>query len=131
MSQPRARVLVVDDAGPVVVLCVNVLQSLGYAVKGANRGEAAIELVRKESFDLMLVDYRMPGMSGFDVFRETRTMRPEMAFTLVTGHGTPEIIAEAKQMGFDSILLKPFTPTELRGAAEKALAAKAGRPAET
>ncbi len=128
MSQPRARVLVVDDAGPVVVLCVNVLQSLGYAVKGANRGEAAIELVRKEPFDLMVVDYRMPGMSGFDVFREVRALRPEMAFTLVTGHGTPEIIAEAKQMGFDSILLKPFTPTELRGAAEKALAAKAGKP---
>lgn len=130
MSQPKARVLVVDDAGPVVVLCVNVLQSLGYAVKGANRGEAAIELLRKESFDLIVVDYRMPGMSGFDVFREARAMRPEMAFTLVTGHGTPEIIAEARQLGFDSILLKPFTPAELRGAAEKALAAKAGKAAE-
>lgn len=130
MSQSKARVLVVDDAGPVVVLCVNVLQSLGYAVKGANRGEAAIELVRKEAFDLMVVDYRMPGISGFDVFREARVIRPEMAFTLVTGHGTPEIIAEAKQMGFDSILLKPFTPIELRAAVEKALAAKAGKPAE-
>lgn len=127
MSQPTARVLVVDDAGPVVVLCVNVLQSLGYAVKGANRGETALELVRKEPFDLMLVDYRMPGMSGFDVFREARAIRPEMAFTLVTGHGTPEIVAEATQMGFNSILLKPFTPAELRGAAEKALAAKAAK----
>lgn len=127
MSQPTARVLVVDDAGPVVVLCVNVLQSLGYAVKGANRGETALELARKEPFDLMLVDYRMPGMSGFDVFREARAIRPEMAFTLVTGHGTPEIVAEATQMGFNSILLKPFTPAELRGAAEKALAAKAAK----
>lgn len=127
MSQPTARVLVVDDAGPVVVLCVNVLQSLGYAVKGANRGETALELVRKEPFDLMLVDYRMPGMSGFDVFREARAIRPEMAFTLVTGHGTPEIVAEATQMGFNSILLKPFTPTELRGAVEKALAAKTAK----
>lgn len=119
--------LVVDDAGPVVVLCVNVLQSLGYAVKGANRGETALELIGKEPFDLILLDYRMPGMSGFDVFRQARAIRPEMAFTLVTGHGTPEIVAEATQMGFNSILLKPFTPTELRGAVEKALAAKTAK----
>ena len=44
MSELRKKVLIVDDAGPVVILCVNVLQSLGYAVKGANRGEAAVEL---------------------------------------------------------------------------------------
>jgi len=48
----RPKILVVDDAGPVVILCVNVLQALGYAIRAANRGEAAIELVRKEPFDL-------------------------------------------------------------------------------
>ena len=47
MNQLKTRVLVVDDAGPVVVLCVNILQSLGYAVKGANRGEAALEHLRR------------------------------------------------------------------------------------
>ncbi|PYN09173.1 MAG: hypothetical protein DME02_04520 [Candidatus Rokuibacteriota bacterium] len=62
MNQPRLRILIVDDAGPVVVLCVNVLQALGYAVKGANRGETAVELLRKERFDLMVLDYNMPGM---------------------------------------------------------------------
>ncbi len=124
MSQGKTKVLIVDDAGPVVVLCVNVLQSLGYSVKGANRGETAIELVRKEPFDLMVVDYKMPGMSGFEVFEQARAIRPEMSFMLVTGHGTKEIIGEAAQMGFKSILLKPFTPHELRGAIEKALAGK-------
>jgi two-component system, response regulator, stage 0 sporulation protein F len=118
----RKKILVVDDAGPVVVLCVNVLQALGYVVKGANRGETAVELMRKEPFDLMVLDYKMPGMSGFEVYEQARTILPGMAVVLVTGHGTPEIINEANRMGFQAILLKPFTSDELRGTVEKVLA---------
>ena len=118
----KKKILVVDDAGPVVVLCVNVLQALGYAVKGANRGETAVELLGKERFDLMVVDYKMPGMSGFEVFERARTLHPGMAVILVTGHGTPEIINEANRLGFRAILLKPFTSDELRGTVEKVLA---------
>ena len=122
MTAARKRILIVDDAGPVVVLCVNVLQALGYAVKGANRGETAVELMRKEPFDLMVLDYKMPGMSGFEVFEQARTLHPTMAVVLVTGHGTPEIINEANRLGFEAILLKPFTSDELRGTVEKVLA---------
>jgi two-component system, response regulator, stage 0 sporulation protein F len=122
LTPPKKKILIVDDAGPVVVLCVNVLQALGYAVKGANRGETAVELMRKEPFDLMVLDYKMPGMSGFEVFAQARTLHPTMAIVLVTGHGTPEIINEANRMGFDAILLKPFTSDELRGTVEKVLA---------
>lgn len=122
MSAAKRKILIVDDAGPVVVLCVNVLQALGYAVKGANRGETAIELMRKEAFDLMVLDYKMPGMTGFEVFAQARTLHPHMAVVLVTGHGTPEIIAEANRMGFSAVLLKPFTSDELRGTVEKVLA---------
>ena len=125
MSAPRTRILIVDDAGPVVVLCVNVLQALGYAVKGANRGEAAMEMIRKESFDLMVLDYKMPGMTGFEVFEQARSLHPKMAVVLVTGHGTPDIVNEANRLGFNSILLKPFTSDELRATVEKVLADRA------
>ena len=125
MTPAKTKILIVDDAGPVVVLCVNVLQALGYAVKGANRGEAAVELLRKESFDLMVLDYKMPGMTGFEVFQHARTLHPGMAVVLVTGHGTPEIINEATRLGFSAILLKPFTSDELRGTVEKVLADRA------
>ncbi|HUF93394.1 MAG TPA: response regulator [Candidatus Limnocylindria bacterium] len=122
MSQPRTRILIVDDAGPVVVLCVNVLQALGYAVKGANRGEAAMDMIRKEAFDLMVLDYKMPGMSGFEVFEQARQLHPGMVVVLVTGHGTPDIVNEANRLGFNAILLKPFTSDELRATVEKVLA---------
>jgi two-component system response regulator (stage 0 sporulation protein F) len=125
MSAVKRKILIVDDAGPVVVLCVNVLQALGYAVKGANRGETALELMRKEPFDLMVLDYKMPGMTGFEVFQQARALHPNMAVVLVTGHGTPEIINEANRMGFSAILLKPFTSDELRGTVDKVLTAHA------
>jgi two-component system response regulator (stage 0 sporulation protein F) len=125
MSQPRTRILIVDDAGSVVVLCVNVLQALGYAVKGANGGEAAMEMLRKESFDLMVLDYKMPGMSGFEVFEQVRPLHPNMAVVLITGHGTPDIMNEANRLGFNAILLKPFTSDELRATVEKVLAERA------
>ena len=121
MSQAKTRILIVDDAGPVVVLCVNVLQALGYAVKGANRGETAVDLLRKERFDLMVLDYKMPGMTGFDVYQQAKALYPDIAVVLVTGHGSPEVVTEANRMGFDSILLKPFTSEELRGTVEKVL----------
>ena len=125
MKQERTKVLIVDDAGPVVILCVNILQSLGYAVKGTNGGEAALELVRNEPFDLMVVDFRMPGLDGFQVFEQARAMRPDMAVMLVTAHGTADVTKKAVEMGFKSVLLKPFTSEELRVAVEKALAGKA------
>jgi len=121
LNQAKTRILIVDDAGPVVVLCVNVLQALGYAVKGANRGETAVELLRKERFDLMVLDYKMPGMTGFDVYQQAKALYPDIAVVLVTGHGSPEVVNEANRMGFDSILLKPFTSEELRGTVEKVL----------
>jgi CheY-like chemotaxis protein len=122
LNPPKLRILIVDDAGPVVVLCVNVLQALGYSVKGANRGDTAVELLRKERFDLMVLDYKMPGMTGFDVYHQAKGLYPDIAVVLVTGHGSPEVITEANRMGFDSILLKPFTSDELRGTVEKVLA---------
>ena len=121
MTSAKTKILIVDDAGPVVVLCVNVLQALGYAVKGANRGETAVDLLRKERFDLMVLDYKMPGMTGFDVYQQAKALYPDIAVVLVTGHGSPEVVTEANRMGFDSILLKPFTSEELRGTVEKVL----------
>jgi DNA-binding NtrC family response regulator len=122
VNQTRRKVLIVDDAGPVVVLCVNVLQALGYAVKGANRGEAALDILRKERFDLMVLDYKMPGLTGFEVFAEARALHPDLAVVLVTGHGTPDIVDEANRLGFAAILLKPFTSDELRSTVETVLA---------
>ncbi len=125
MNEGKGKILIVDDSGEMVVLCVNMLQSLGYAVKGAGWGEAALEHLRRESFDLAIVDYRMPDMDGFELFAQARRLRPEMAVMLLTGHGTSDVIEDATDRGFDAILLKPFTRDRLRRAVEQALDARA------
>lgn len=117
----KGKVLVVDDAGPMVTLCTEALQALGYSVKGAITGEMVLELLRNESFDLVLVDYRMPGMNGFEVFEKARAIRPDQAFVLVTAYGTTDVIDDATGMGFRTVLLKPFTHSQLRAAVEHAL----------
>lgn len=121
MSEPRKKILIVDDAGPVVVLCVNVLQALGYAVKGANSGEVALGHLGREPFDLLIVDYKMPGMTGFQVLERARELYHGLASVLVTGHGTPEVMKEAAKHSFDAVLLKPFTSSELRTTVDQVL----------
>ena len=120
-TEPRKKILIADDAGPVVVLCVNVLQALGYTVKGANNGEAALAHLRREAFDLLVVDYKMPGMTGFQVLEQAREIHPDIPSVLVTGHGTPEVMKEAAKMSFDAILLKPFTSNEPRTTVDQVL----------
>ena len=124
MTQGKGKVLIVDDAGEVVVLCVNMLQTLGYTVKGAHRGATALDLLRNEPFDLLITDYKMPDMNGFEVFEQARDLSPDLAFMLLTGHGTTDVVDDAAAMGFDAILLKPFTREQLRNAVEQALAGR-------
>lgn len=120
-AEVRQRILVVDDAGEVVTLCVSLLQSLGYAARGATRGDAALELLRREPFDLVIVDYRMPGMNGFDVLDQGRRLRPGALFLLLTGFGTDDIVTDATARGFDAVLLKPFKRDDLQSAVARLL----------
>lgn len=125
MKQGKGTILIVDDAGEVVILCVNMLQSLGYTVRGASRGDQALELIRQEPFDLVIVDYKMPEMNGFEVFEQARALRPDMKFMLLTGHGTSDVVEDATDLGFAAILLKPFTREQLRGAVEQSFGGRA------
>lgn len=120
----KAKILVVDDASEVVVLCTNMLRALGYTVKGASRGDDAVALVRQEPFDLVIVDYKMPEMNGFEVFEAARAVRPDLAFVLLTGHGSPDVVEDATEMGFHAILLKPFTRDQLRASVDQVLAGR-------
>jgi CheY-like chemotaxis protein len=115
-------VLVVDDAGEIVVFCVNLLQSLGYRVKGASTGAAALEMIEREAFGTVVVDYCMPEMDGFQVMKEARRRSPDTSFVLLTGYGSAGLVERATSAGFAAVLLKPFTRDDLRRAMEQAAA---------
>jgi CheY-like chemotaxis protein len=119
----RKRILIVDDASEVLRACVDMLQTLGYSARGATRADAALELLRQDSFHLVILDYRMPETDGFELLAQARTLRPESAYMLLTGHGTAEVVDRARAVGFQLVLHKPFT----RAALQEAVASLLGR----
>jgi DNA-binding response OmpR family regulator len=107
------NILVVDDERSIVDLCVKVLGRLGHDVSGLTDGEEALSKIAGSPIDLLVVDYKMPGLNGFEVIRRARSLHRGLRIVLITGHGTREVVGEAIDGGVNGILVKPFTPDEL------------------
>ena len=107
------RILVVDDEPPIMQLCLKVLARQGHEVEGVTSGDEALARLRSASVDLLVVDYKMPGLNGLEVIRRARDLRPGLKTVLITGHGTREVVDTATDDGVDGIIVKPFTPDEL------------------
>lgn len=107
------RILVVDDEPPIMALCLKVLRRLGHEVEGVTGGNEALSKLAGGPVDLLVVDYKMPGLNGFEVVRRARALQPGLRVVLITGHGTREVMGEAMDGKINGILVKPFTPDEL------------------
>jgi two-component system NtrC family sensor kinase len=116
-GQLRCRVLVVDDEEPVALLLARLLRDLGHIPTVVTSGMAAIELVRREPFDMVLTDVKMPGMSGFELYQAIKDREPELASRLafITGDTlTAATQARIAQSG-NPYLAKPFAIERLEG----------------
>jgi DNA-binding response OmpR family regulator len=116
------HILVVDDELPIVQLCMTVLGRGGHEVDGAADGESALAKIAVGPVDLLVVDYKMPGIDGFEVIRRARALNRSLRIVLITGHGTREVVGEAIDGGVNGILVKPFTPDELTQTINAAMA---------
>ncbi|MGH7278825.1 MAG: response regulator [Candidatus Rokuibacteriota bacterium] len=116
------RIVVVDDEQPTMQFCVTVLERKGHAVEGFTRAEDALRTLVAEPADLLVVDYKMPGMSGFDLVRRVRATHPGLPAMMITGHGTREVLDEAERTPLSGVLMKPFTVDELSRAVTTVLA---------
>jgi DNA-binding NtrC family response regulator len=107
------RIMVVDDEPSIVQMCVKVLQSQGHEVRGFSRAEEALTALAAEPADLLVVDYKMPELTGLDFIQRAWTLHPDLRVVMITAHGTREVIGKATKSGVKNIVLKPFTPAEL------------------
>jgi CheY-like chemotaxis protein len=115
-----ASILLVDDDNDVREVTAMMLRDLGYHVHEAGSGGAALELLESDTgIDLLLVDYAMPGMSGADVVRRVRSLRPLLPTVFITGYADHGSVAE---IGEDHIIGKPFQLDELARKVGAALA---------
>lgn len=112
------RIVVVDDEPTIVLMCRRVLEAQGHAVHGFTSVQSALTQLETEEADLLVVDYKMPELNGLEFIQRAWAIRPGLRVVMITAHGTREVIARATQSGVQSVVLKPFTPTELaRGVA--------------
>ncbi len=114
------RILVVDDDETIVGSFKNILEASGYFVKTALSGSEALENAKKESYDLALLDIRLPDIEGTELLAEMHREEPRMMKIMVTGHASLDNTMKALNLGADAYLTKPVYPEELlRVVAEK------------
>jgi CheY-like chemotaxis protein len=102
------QVLVIDDDEDVREVLVDMLTSIGHRVESASDGLTGLEMFRATPFDLVFTDLGMPGISGWDVAREVKTIREETLVALVTGWDVQYQRENIEQYRIDFILHKPF-----------------------
>lgn len=107
------RILVVDDEKGVVRSCVRILERYGYTVSGQIDSQAVPELLKRESFDLLLTDIKMPRVDGLTLLRIAKQIDPHLTVVLITGYGTMEDAINAIRLGAEGFLMKPFEPEDL------------------
>jgi len=108
------RILVVDDEEPIRTVCARMLERAGYAVETANSGDDALVLVEHHFFDLVLTDYRMPGLlNGVELGQAVRKQSPKTFLILMTAYPAIDTAVETLRMGANDYLIKPFDNAEL------------------
>jgi two-component system, NtrC family, response regulator AtoC len=109
----RTRILVVDDEEIVRESMGAWLAKDGYTVGTAEDGPSALETLRRETTQVLLVDLKMPGMDGLQVLVEARKLQPELSVVIMTAYATVDTAVQAMKDGAYDYLVKPFDPEEL------------------
>ncbi len=120
------KVLVVDDDIIVIKSCTRILESEGYTVSTVNGADAALEALEKGSFDLLLIDVKMPKRDGLFLMKEIRKSLPDIPVIVMSGYPTPETVADVLKSGATQFIPKPFRPDELMHAIQQVLESNAG-----
>jgi DNA-binding NtrC family response regulator len=114
-------IVVVDDEPAIVRMCVQVLTSKGHTVNGFTKADEALNHLAATPTDLLVVDYKMPELTGLEFVKKAWQVRPGMRVVMITAHGTREVMAKASESGVQTIVLKPFTPGELADGVARAV----------
>lgn len=120
----KARILAVDDQRYFRVFLEDLLVQQGFEVRTAGSGEEALHLLERESFDVVVTDLVMPGLSGADLVERVKARTPEQDVIVVTSVGDVRTAVEAMRTGASDYLLKPLDPTLLERSLEAILQRK-------
>jgi len=118
------RVLIIDDEAAIRESLQILLEEDGYEVVNAQDGEEGLSLLDTQAFDLILLDFQLPGRNGLEVLSEIRERDPEMAVIMLTAYATPENAVAAIQGGAVNFIAKPWTNEKLQADVRAAIGRK-------
>ncbi|GAB4336749.1 MAG: sporulation initiation phosphotransferase Spo0F [Candidatus Abyssubacteria bacterium] len=107
MGQART-ILIVDDNEDIRQLFCDIAEMLGFVPRPVSSGMAALQQLKASSFDLVILDMRMPDLNGLDTFKAIRQLNSAVPVVLTTGFGMDRNVQEALSMGALLCLEKPF-----------------------
>ena len=111
-----------DDEKNIRLTVSQALERLDLEIDGAVNGEEALEKIKANGYELVLLDLKMPGIDGMEVLRQVREFDRKLKVLIITAHGTVENAVEAMKLGAVDFIQKPFTPDEIRQFVSQALA---------
>lgn len=117
----KARILLIEDDPSTGPALQKVLRAEGYEVDLVGRGNEGLERARLEPYDLVLTDFKLPGLSGLELIAQLHAAKPKLPIIMMTAHGTTETAIEATKLGACEYLLKPFEADELFDAVSSAV----------
>ncbi|MFP4687949.1 MAG: response regulator [bacterium] len=106
------KILIIDDEKNIRNTLSKALTSEDYEVQTAMNGEEGVQKVRENDYDLILLDFKLPGISGMEVLKKIKDY--DGAVIMITGYGSVDTAVEAMKMGAIDYLQKPFSPSEIR-----------------
>ena len=115
------RILIVDDDEGLVHFLSRLFERQGYEALVCSDGQSALQRLATESFDTVLMDYKMPGLNGLDTLAEIKRAQCKTPVIIMTAYGTTETAIEAMKLGAYDYLLKPFDNEELKRVVADAL----------
>jgi formate/nitrite transporter len=118
------RMLIIDDEEIVLESCRKIFSSEGFDVVITASPHEGLKLASDSSFEVILVDWKMPGFDGMDVIEELDRRTPDSAVVMISGYPTVGRAAEAMKRGAMDYVPKPFTPDEIAEAVTKAVKRK-------
>lgn len=130
MNPQGKKILLVEDEDFIRELYVRQLTRAGFPVKTAVDGASGLEMLKNETFDLLLLDIMLPGMNGLQLLREFKTQNPQspMITILLTNLGQEAVIKEGFELGAQAYLIKAsYTPDQVVQEVKNALSG--GQPA--